>query len=82
MLELVGRLRAKTDVPIVVFGYYNPFFRYGEEALTRDAASAGANGLLCVGLAARRGGLLGHPCTQRAPSIGFSFLRRLATNRE
>ena len=31
VLELVGELRRDVDVPIVLFGYYNPFFRYGVE---------------------------------------------------
>lgn len=50
VLELVARLRASTTVPIVLFGYYNPFFRYGVDALARDAAAAGADGVLCVDL--------------------------------
>jgi len=37
-------------VPIVLFGYYNPFFRYGHAALARDAAAAGVDGFLCVDL--------------------------------
>ena len=48
ILELCTRLRAKTEIPIVLFGYYNPYFRYGERALARDARSAGADGILSV----------------------------------
>ena len=50
VLELVAELRADVAVPIVLFGYYNPIFRYGVEALARDAAAAGADGVLCVDL--------------------------------
>jgi len=50
ILDLVGSLRRDTDVPIVLFGYYNPFFRYGDEALARDAAAIGVDGILCVDL--------------------------------
>jgi len=50
VLELVGRLRATISQPLILFGYYNPFFRYGVAELARDAASAGADGLLCVDL--------------------------------
>jgi tryptophan synthase alpha chain len=50
VLEIVDWLRARTDVPLVVFGYYNPFFRYGDEAFARDAATAGADGVLCTDL--------------------------------
>ncbi len=48
ILELCARLRLKTAMPIVLFGYYNPFFRYGERALARDARSAGVDGILSV----------------------------------
>lgn len=48
VLELVGELRAASDVPIVLFGYYNPFLQYGLDALARDARTAGADAFLCV----------------------------------
>ncbi len=51
LLELVGDIRAEfPQPPLVLFGYYNPYFRYGVEALARDAAAAGADGVLCVDL--------------------------------
>jgi tryptophan synthase alpha chain len=37
-------------VPVILFGYYNPFFRYGVEKFCREAARAGADGVLCVDL--------------------------------
>jgi len=50
VLALVAELRRATDVPIVLFGYYNPCLRYGVERLARDAAAAGADAFLCVDL--------------------------------
>src|SRR5262249_35902667 len=50
VLELVAKLRAEITQPIVLFGYYNPFFRYGVERIASDAAAAGADGFLCVDL--------------------------------
>ena len=50
VLELVADLRRDVGVPLVLFGYYNPFFRYGVERVARDAATAGADGFLCVDL--------------------------------
>jgi tryptophan synthase alpha chain len=47
-IELVGRLRKHTDIPIVLFGYANPFFIYGYEKLCADAAAAGVDGFLVV----------------------------------
>jgi tryptophan synthase alpha chain len=33
---------------VVLFGYANPFLRYGADALARDAHASGADGILCV----------------------------------
>jgi tryptophan synthase alpha chain len=48
ILETVARFRAASSVPIILFGYANPFLRYGAERLARDAATSGADGILCV----------------------------------
>ncbi|MCI0482821.1 MAG: tryptophan synthase subunit alpha, partial [Candidatus Dadabacteria bacterium] len=29
VLDIVRRIREKSGVPIIIFGYYNPFFKYG-----------------------------------------------------
>jgi len=50
VLETVVELRREITTPIVLFGYYNPFFRYGVEPIARDAAAAGLDGFLCVDL--------------------------------
>jgi tryptophan synthase alpha chain len=51
VLELVAELRQELPrTPFILFGYYNPFFRYGVGALARDAAAAGADAFLCVDL--------------------------------
>lgn len=42
--------RTNTKTPIVLMGYYNPFYRYGVEAFTRDAAAAGVDGVIAVDL--------------------------------
>jgi tryptophan synthase alpha chain len=49
-LSLVSSFRKKQDTPVVIFGYYNPFLRYGVGGFCRDARSAGANGVLVVDL--------------------------------
>ncbi len=46
----VGELRRETEIPIVLFTYYNPVMAYGVEDLARDAAAAGVDGILCVDL--------------------------------
>ncbi len=50
VLALVAEFRRDSAIPIVLFGYANPFLRYGAERLARDAAAAGADGVLCVDL--------------------------------
>ncbi len=49
-LELVRRFRDTHATPIVLFGYYNPFYRYGLPSLCKDAREAGVDGFLVVDL--------------------------------
>ena len=49
-LDFAARLRRESDVPIMLFGYYNPLFKYGLERLAQAAAAAGVDGLLVVDL--------------------------------
>ncbi len=46
ILMMVRRIRDKTNVPIVLFSYLNPLYRYGIEKLSNDASKAGVNGIL------------------------------------
>ncbi|WP_394708555.1 tryptophan synthase subunit alpha [uncultured Desulfuromusa sp.] len=50
VLQLVAEVRQKTEIPLVLMGYYNPVFCYGAERFARDAAAAGVDGLLLVDL--------------------------------
>ncbi len=50
LLEVVARFRQRHDTPVILFGYYNPYFRYGHERLAAAAARAGVCGALCVDL--------------------------------
>ena len=50
ILALVAELRKHTQIPIILFGYFNPVFRYGCERLCADASRAGVDGLLVVDL--------------------------------
>jgi tryptophan synthase alpha chain len=55
VLELVHDFRKSSPVPIVLFGYYNPVFSFGEEKLVSEAQEAGADGLLIVDLPPEEG---------------------------
>ena len=50
ILQLVADVRKKTQVPLILMGYYNPVFCYGSEQFIRDAAAAGVDALLLVDL--------------------------------
>jgi tryptophan synthase alpha chain len=50
VLKLVGEVRKDSQVPLVLFGYYNPIFNYGLKKFAKDAAAAGADGVLIVDL--------------------------------
>lgn len=50
ILDMVQRLRQSVSVPIILFSYYNPIFRYGGERFAQDARAAGVDGVLCVDL--------------------------------
>ena len=48
-LALVARFRkTDADTPIVLMGYYNPIFVYGNEQFLADAKKAGVDGLIVV----------------------------------
>jgi tryptophan synthase alpha chain len=84
VLSLVSAFRERHDTPVVLFGYYNPIFRYGVGAFCRDAGRAGADGILVVDLpaeeanemvpSARRAGLNWIPLA--APTSGRRRIRR------
>ncbi|MDD4341618.1 MAG: tryptophan synthase subunit alpha [Kiritimatiellae bacterium] len=57
-LDLAARLRKEVDTPIMLFGYYNPLFKYGLERLAKEASAAGVDGLLVVDLPPEEAGPL------------------------
>jgi tryptophan synthase alpha chain len=50
ILQLAARLREKSDVPLVLFSYYNPLLQFGLERLSVEAERAGVDGLLVTDL--------------------------------
>ena len=57
-LEVAARIRQESEVPLILFGYYNPVLSYGEEKLARDAAAAGIDGFLIVDLPSEESAVL------------------------
>jgi tryptophan synthase alpha chain len=50
VLDLVRRIRQSSQVPLVLFSYYNPILQMGLEKFASAAASAGADGILATDL--------------------------------
>jgi len=49
-LDAVAALRKSSEVPLVLFGYFNPILQRGPAQLTVEAAQVGADGFLVVDL--------------------------------
>ena len=50
-LDLVRSFRERdSETPIVLMGYYNPIYRYGNDAFLKDAVETGVDGLILVDL--------------------------------
>lgn len=50
VLDCVRQIRAQSQLPIVLYTYMNPIYRYGFDAFHRDAEAAGVDGLLILDL--------------------------------
>jgi tryptophan synthase alpha chain len=74
VLDTVRLIRERTDVPILLFGYYNPILSYGEQKLVDDAAASGADGFLVVNLPPEESAGLREPAIAR----GLDFVPLVA----
>jgi tryptophan synthase alpha chain len=50
VLQLGENIRRKSDVPLVLFSYFNPLLNYGLDKLANDAAKMGFDGVLASDL--------------------------------
>ena len=50
VIDLVREIRKSSEVPVVLFGYYNPVLQMGLEKFALTAATAGADGVLITDL--------------------------------
>ena len=74
-IQSVAALRTQgVHVPLVMMGYYNPFLQYGLEAFARDAAAAGASGVIVPDLPPEEAG----PFQTVLRSHGLDFIMFLA----
>jgi tryptophan synthase alpha chain len=74
-LAMVRSFRQKDKLtPVILMGYYNPFYAYGVEVFLKDAREAGVDGLIIVDLPPEEDAELCLP----AQAAGIDFVR-LAT---
>ena len=50
VLQIVSDARQETEVPIILFSYFNPLLQFGIEKLTDEAKGAGVDGVLVTDL--------------------------------
>jgi tryptophan synthase alpha chain len=70
-LELVSRIREKTDIPLVAFGYSNPVWHHGVENFARDASKAGIDAVLLVDVPVEESDELDAACLRHGLSTTF-----------
>ena len=56
VLDLGRNIRKKSEVPLMLFSYYNPLLNHGLERLANDAAAAGFDGVLASDLTVEESG--------------------------
>ena len=74
ILKLVKKVRLKTDIPIILMGYYNPFFSYGLKRFAEDAKRVGVDGILVVDLPPEEAGDM----ITQAGKVGLDLIFLLA----
>jgi tryptophan synthase alpha chain len=74
ILAMVSEVRRTSEIPIVLFGYYNPIHAIGPERFAKEAASAGVDGVLVVDLPFEESSEL----RQFTDSAGIDFIPLIA----
>src|ERR1043165_9612939 len=72
VFDLVREARKETQVPIVLFSYFNPLLQFGLEKLVREAEHAGVDGVLVTDLTPEEAGPFS--AMLRAHEIDLIFL--------
>jgi tryptophan synthase alpha chain len=56
VLELGADIRRTSEIPLLLFSYFNPMLNYGLERLSRDAVAAGFDGVLATDMTIEESG--------------------------
>ena len=74
ILDMTESLREISNIPIVLFGYYNPIFSYGNERFAARARQTGVDGILVVDLPPEES----HELRQYTDMAGLDFISLIA----
>ncbi len=85
-MEFVKKIRMQTDLPLILMTYYNPVFRYGEDAFASGAPAAGVDGVIIPDLPVEEGGPIARSAGRHgldvvflaAPTSGDERLKKVA----
>lgn len=72
VIDLVSKLRRKSDVPIVLFGYFNPILQMELAQFAQRASAAGADGVLVTDMTPEESGE--YRAAMRAGGLDTIFL--------
>ncbi|MGD0168173.1 MAG: tryptophan synthase subunit alpha [Smithella sp.] len=74
ILNMVATVRRVSEIPVVLFGYFNPFFTYGVKKFAYAAHKAGVDGVLVVDLPYEEAGEL----RTHTDAAGIDFISLIA----
>ena len=74
VLDMTAAIREVTEIPIIIFSYYNPILSFGVEKFYEKAVAAGADGVLIVDLPPEESDEM----TGRWPGNALSLIRLIA----
>lgn len=76
ILEMAKEISAKTEIPIILMGYYNPILQFGSERFISAAHGAGVQGLIIPDLPVEES----HAIRESALAAGMSLIYIIAPN--
>jgi tryptophan synthase alpha chain len=74
ILDMIESIRTVSEIPVVLFGYYNPILSYGTERFAARAKETGVDGILVVDLPPEEA----HELRQYTDPQGIDFISLIA----
>ncbi len=71
VIGLAKKIRQKSEIPLLLMGYYNPVYHYGLKSFVKDAKEAGVDALLIVDLPPEESADLKKLCDQYRLNLIF-----------